>query len=576
DAGDVKEKVREWLHSSDADHRDKLLACGAHIVAELRLQVLKETEFSCSAGIAHNKMLAKLASGMNKPAQQTVVPFSSVMGLLQPLPIKKMKQLGGKLGTSLQIDLGANTVGDLLQFSEAKLQDHYGLNTGTWLWNIARGINGDEVEGRLLPKSHGSGKTFPGPRALKTIASSNDSDSHKKFPSKSCPLRYGTVKIQEDALNLFLAGLREYLGPYIKTRADQCNGWGITGLSVSARSESYSGSLPTETLRGCSREETMNTYAMHSLDQLEDARTMSNDEERCLLMTSTYREDPTCSPLKQQLPDGFTGEALPSSFSGDHLGTESSLILKQNELRSEISGEGTKLKHAMDGVKSQEQKKKTLKEKWLGLVVTFGSNRYMVVAGTNSRDSELQAVGTSSILRFFQGQASCSSPRQGRVNTAQEIKASQSLGSQTVGSSSPERIKAEFPLELLLTERKTLKGVPNLRQEERTTNAWSYKIDEIDPSVVNELPPEIQKEVQAWLRPHKRANTLKRVLLPLTTSHGLLLGILTSCLMLVKRREGDFSTFIQQAGMGAAGFEGNCFTARNSVLLELGLGWTTP
>ena len=45
------------------------------------------------------------------------------------------------------------------------------LNFSTWLWNIARGINGDEVQGRLLPKSHGSGKTFPGPRALKTFAS---------------------------------------------------------------------------------------------------------------------------------------------------------------------------------------------------------------------------------------------------------------------------------------------------------------------------------------------------------------------------------------------------------------------
>lgn len=45
------------------------------------------------------------------------------------------------------------------------------MNHSTWLWNIARGISGDEVEGRLLPKSHGSGKTFPGPQALKTIAS---------------------------------------------------------------------------------------------------------------------------------------------------------------------------------------------------------------------------------------------------------------------------------------------------------------------------------------------------------------------------------------------------------------------
>ncbi|KAK5832338.1 hypothetical protein PVK06_016140 [Gossypium arboreum] len=273
DGSDVKENVRKWIHRHNADHRDKLLACGILIVAELRMQVLKETEFTCSAGIAHNKMLAKLASGMNKPAQQTVVPFSSVKGLLDTLPIRKMKQLGGKLGISLQMDIGVNTVGDLLQFPEEKLQERYGINTGTWLWNIARGISGEEVEGRLLPKSHGSGKTFPGPRALKTVPAvqhwlnqlceelserlcsdldqnkriahtltlharaykSSDSDSQKKFPSKSCPLRYGTAKIQEDAFNLFQAGLREYIGFYGgKTRGSHCRGWGITSLSVSA------------------------------------------------------------------------------------------------------------------------------------------------------------------------------------------------------------------------------------------------------------------------------------------------------------------------------------------------------
>ena len=56
DGSDAKENVREWLCSSDADRRDKLLACGALIVAELRMHVLKETEFTCSAGIAHNKV----------------------------------------------------------------------------------------------------------------------------------------------------------------------------------------------------------------------------------------------------------------------------------------------------------------------------------------------------------------------------------------------------------------------------------------------------------------------------------------------------------------------------------------
>lgn len=48
--------MKEWLCRCDADHRDKLLACGVLIVTELRMQVLKETEFTCSAGIAHNKV----------------------------------------------------------------------------------------------------------------------------------------------------------------------------------------------------------------------------------------------------------------------------------------------------------------------------------------------------------------------------------------------------------------------------------------------------------------------------------------------------------------------------------------
>ncbi|KAL2934208.1 DNA polymerase eta [Bienertia sinuspersici] len=273
DGTNVKENVRSWLQQSDAEYNDKLLSCGALIVMELRKQVLEETEFTCSAGIAHNKMLAKLASGLNKPAQQTIVPSDSVKEFLGPWPIKKMKQLGGKLGDSLQSDLGVSTVGDLLQFSEPKLQELYGFNTGTWLWNIVRGVSGEEVQSRILPKSHGSGKTFPGPRALrsfdrvshwlkqlceelserlladldqnKRIAhtltlhvrayKSSDTDSQKKFPSKSCPLRYGALKIQEDALSLFHAGLREYMGTQgAKCDKHQDYAWAVTGLSISA------------------------------------------------------------------------------------------------------------------------------------------------------------------------------------------------------------------------------------------------------------------------------------------------------------------------------------------------------
>lgn len=33
---------------------------------------------------------------------------------------------------------------------------------------------------------------------------------------------------------------------------------------------------------------------------------------------------------------------------------------------------------------------------------------------------------------------------------------------------------------------------------------WKYNIHDIDHSVIDELPPEIQEEVRDWLRPHSR------------------------------------------------------------------------
>ncbi|KAI3794717.1 hypothetical protein L1987_37352 [Smallanthus sonchifolius] len=469
---DDKEIVREWLTRRDADHRDKLLACGAIIVAELRLQVLRETEFTCSAGVAHNKMLAKLATGMNKPAQQTIVTLASVKGLLEPLPIKKMKQLGGKLGSSLQTDLGVNTVGDLLQFSEEKLQHLYGANTGTWLWNIARGISGDEVEGRLLSKSHGSGKTFPGMQALKTLAAvekwlkelceelserlqfdletnkrvahtltlhanaykSTDTDSHKKFPSKSCPLRYGAGKILEDSVNLFQAGLREFLGSYTNP-AD--GGWGITGLSVSA---SKIVAIPSGT--------SSITRYFHGRDRFSASSEPSDEKlapEVDNLSPSSWTEGHSAS--HQIECGGEQTQITHDTSSFDKYETackdeaaEICLTSKHHEPQPRLS---EKERNFNDGKRSYEQKRKATKEK-----------------------------GTSSILRFLQTNSCSSSGVQ----------------------------------EALDMERESL----TKSQNKRRANTWRYNVDEIDQSVVEELPPEIQAEVRTWLRPQKQANTVKR------------------------------------------------------------------
>ncbi|CAN1327879.1 DNA polymerase eta [Linum perenne] len=430
DGIDGKENVRRWLCNVDADHRDKLLACGAIIVAELRMQVLQETEFTCSAGIAHNKMLAKLASGMNKPAQQTVVPLPSVDGMLSSLPIKKMKQLGGKLGSSLQYELGVNTVGDLLQFSEEKLQDSYGVNTGTWLWNIARGINGEEVQERLLPKSHGSGKSFPGPRALKTIASSSDRDSHRKFPSKSCPLRYGTVKIQEDAFNLFQAGLREFLGSFGANSQGTSSIMKYFGGKQTSDSpvKHVDGNFIDETAPSSSSGSKINSElechesrvefnGNHVDYQEEKTITMQDDKNLTLLR---HDEDSSTSEASQPVP-----QAPSDSWSGKNINAQ--------EFASEDARHQSSAAHS----KRKEQKK------------------------NDSKDQ-----GT--ILRFLKSNDPCISSEQDRFRKT---------GDQNAGGG---------------------------------RGTWNYKIDEIDESVIVELPKEIQDEVKAWIRPQKRANTVRR------------------------------------------------------------------
>ncbi|OIW18089.1 hypothetical protein TanjilG_01178 [Lupinus angustifolius] len=528
DGNDPKEEVRKWLCRSDASYQDKLLACASFIIADLRMQVLKETEFTCSAGIAHNKMLAKLASAMNKPAQQTVVPHSSVAGLLESLPIKKMKQLGGKLGSSLQSDLGVNTVGDLLQFSEEKLQQRYGINTGTWLWNIARGISGEEVEGRLLPKSHGSGKTFPGPQALKTIGSvqhwinelceelserlhsdleqnkriahtltlharaykTGISNSNRKFPSKSCPLRYGTIKIQEDALTLFQAALREFMGFYnCKTNWSENNNWGITSLSISA---SKIVPIPSGT---------------HSIVKYFGGQI------------------PSGSSSKQPL-DNVIDEAVPPSSSG----TENCLGLIPCELPARYPEEDTAMEHSVDFL-DQQDPLCNLSRKIDGLTeesslmsptgnedsrkqseqhrdlpakkpsVVFNISSLKAVEKRKREGKKLQ--GNCSITKFFNNYPnSQSSLEQKNITNVQ--------GSQSASGSYLTSDQVETSTESYHDDIDTnvagcsAANIPHGRQ------AWSYNIDEIDPSIIRELPPEIQEEFQAWLQPQKRPNVVKR------------------------------------------------------------------
>ena len=79
------------------------------------------------AGVANCKILAKLAAGLHKPSQQTVVPASGVQGLLEDLPIPKLRQLGGKLGEEVMRVLNIKTVGEQIVTCKSTLTPLTGI-----------------------------------------------------------------------------------------------------------------------------------------------------------------------------------------------------------------------------------------------------------------------------------------------------------------------------------------------------------------------------------------------------------------------------------------------------------------
>ncbi|XP_030571470.1 DNA polymerase eta [Drosophila novamexicana] len=141
---------------------DLRLLIGACIAGEVRAAVKAETGYECSAGIAHNKILAKLAAGMNKPNKQTILPLAEIPALFDQLPVGKIKGLGGKFGETVCETLGVKFLGQVLKYSEKELQRKLDEKNGSWLHNIARGIDLEAVTPRFYSKSIGCCKKFPG------------------------------------------------------------------------------------------------------------------------------------------------------------------------------------------------------------------------------------------------------------------------------------------------------------------------------------------------------------------------------------------------------------------------------
>ena len=69
--------------------------------------------------------MSKLACGLHKPNQQTMLPMGSVAELWSTMPISKVRNLGGKLGDSLASKFSIQTMGELAGLSMNQLRAHF-------------------------------------------------------------------------------------------------------------------------------------------------------------------------------------------------------------------------------------------------------------------------------------------------------------------------------------------------------------------------------------------------------------------------------------------------------------------
>ena len=139
----------------DLSHR---LESGAALAKEIRKAIFEETGLTASAGIAPNKMLAKIASDWNKPDGQLEIREDEVEGFMRGLRIGKLHGVG-KRGHESLAKLGVVTCGDLQKFTKIELANKLG-RWGLELFERSRGRDDREVSVDRTRKSLSKERTF--------------------------------------------------------------------------------------------------------------------------------------------------------------------------------------------------------------------------------------------------------------------------------------------------------------------------------------------------------------------------------------------------------------------------------
>ena len=122
-------------------------------------RVFEETGLIISAGLAPNKLLAKLASDLDKPDGLVVIPYGKECESLANFPIKRIWGVGPSTERRLK-DGGFTLIKDLQALPDEKPLVPYVGNQARRIWELARGIDERPVEPDRQIQSVGNEETY--------------------------------------------------------------------------------------------------------------------------------------------------------------------------------------------------------------------------------------------------------------------------------------------------------------------------------------------------------------------------------------------------------------------------------
>ncbi len=129
------------------------------LIKKIKYLIKKYFDITCTIGVGPNKLMAKMATGINKPDGYYIVDEKSAVSFIESFPLSKVWGIGTSTEAKLA-DYGIFTVRELRFAGKEKLETYLGHH-GEKLYNAVNCIYEEDAETKLENKSISKATTFP-------------------------------------------------------------------------------------------------------------------------------------------------------------------------------------------------------------------------------------------------------------------------------------------------------------------------------------------------------------------------------------------------------------------------------